>query len=100
MSRTDGEYNRHATVGQLREVLGGLPDTDCVHTNAVGNLTVIRRTETGDDHIGYIELTSGDDDQPPAATFRPFGRTRDAILGAIAELGDLMPRSPRGGYRG
>lgn len=88
MSRTDGEYNRHATVAQLREALAGLDDRDCVHTNAVGNLTVIRRTPAGDDHIGFIALTSGDDDAPPAATYREFG---DELLQAMfgATFGDL-----------
>jgi hypothetical protein len=76
--------NRHATVAQLREVLATLRDDDCIHTNMVGNLTVIRRGPlrfddtdpmgivVDDDYVGFIELTSGDLNEPPAAVWNNF----------------------------
>jgi hypothetical protein len=68
--------NRHATVAQLREVLATLRDDDCVHSNLVGNLTVLRKVESPVEpfeSIGYIELSSGET-QPddPAAVWRWF----------------------------
>ena len=78
---SSGAPNRHATVAQLREVLATLRDDDCVHTNLMGNLTVIRAwvgfddltVVKRDDHIGYIELASGDLDEPPRAIWCDFG---------------------------
>lgn len=77
----DGAPNRHATVAQLREVLATLRDDDCLHTNLMGNLTVIREwigfdnvaVVKGDDRIGYIEFSSGDLDAPPHAIWCDFG---------------------------
>lgn len=81
-------YNRHATVAQLRAVLADLNDDDCVHTNAIGNLTVIQRLPGGsDDHVGYIELTSGDDDDQPAATYRLFGGSFNELRRLVADVG-------------